>query len=346
MRYIVELDFRNAFHFGAADAGVGVENVSDYLHSDTIFSALLNALASLSCDSENKKLLDEIIRKYSEGEPPFLISSFGFFDLMNKRYFLPKPILTPYEFEDVQIKQLYSKEFKNVRFISLEVFENWRKKEPGVVAQACEENLDIGIIETRIQHQTDKITMASQIYRTGLAFYHTTIHPFFLLDLDESIVSLSQFQLLLKIIEINGLGGRRSTGAGAFKSEILPIDSKKDNPKISEDKRQKWKNILDLSKNGPYYLFSLYYPEEMDKLAPVGYNFELRKGWIFSTSSNKQMKRKTCRMFSEGSMFKNLPAGTLVDVTPPGFTDHSVYRYGYAWAIPFGNVVESEVKYV
>jgi len=38
-------------------------------------------------------------------------------------------------------------------------------------------------------------------------------------------------------------------------------------------------------------------------------------------------------MFKEGSVFVNQFAGKLVDVTPRGFNDHKVYRWGRTFLI-------------
>jgi CRISPR-associated protein Csm4 len=39
-------------------------------------------------------------------------------------------------------------------------------------------------------------------------------------------------------------------------------------------------------------------------------------------------------MFAEGSVFPFKPEGKLADVTPDGFTAHSVYRSGISVSLP------------
>jgi CRISPR/Cas system CSM-associated protein Csm4 (group 5 of RAMP superfamily) len=42
-----------------------------------------------------------------------------------------------------------------------------------------------------------------------------------------------------------------------------------------------------------------------------------------------QMKRRECKMFSEGSLFESSIKGCVADVTPSVFRqEHNVYRYG------------------
>ena len=82
-----------------------------------------------------------------------------------------------------------------------------------------------------------------------------------------------------------------------------------------------------------FCILSLWYPKDDEQIGIKAYQTVLRKGWIFSMSSAKQMKRKTLRMFKEGSIFGNQPKGKLVDVTPPGFDDHRVCRWGKALSV-------------
>lgn len=52
----------------------------------------------------------------------------------------------------------------------------------------------------------------------------------------------------------------------------------------------------------------------------------------------KNLRRRTVRMFSEGSVFSAESNsglyGGLVNVKPEDFAEHEVYRYGYAFAVP------------
>jgi CRISPR-associated protein Csm4 len=52
----------------------------------------------------------------------------------------------------------------------------------------------------------------------------------------------------------------------------------------------------------------------------------------------RNLRRRTVRMFSEGSVFSTESNsrlyGGLADVKPDKFAEHEVYRYGYAFAVP------------
>ena len=68
MEYIVKLEPESPFHIGKA--GVGLEETSVIVHSDTIFSALCNMYTLLYGRDELEAMLTEF-----EEQPPFLVSS-------------------------------------------------------------------------------------------------------------------------------------------------------------------------------------------------------------------------------------------------------------------------------
>jgi len=47
-----------------------------------------------------------------------------------------------------------------------------------------------------------------------------------------------------------------------------------------------------------------------------------------------KLRRKSIRMFAEGSVFLIQPEGELADVTDPRFTNHLIYRSGISVSLP------------
>lgn len=100
---------------------------------------------------------------------------------------------------------------------------------------------------------------------------------------------------------------------------------------------------MNLEPANHFVTLSLYYPkrDEISVLRDGYYELVKRGGWIYSTDA-KNLRRRTVRMFSEGSVFKAADMskswfyGGLADVKPEGFAEHEVYRYGYAFAVPMG----------
>ncbi|MEM5807154.1 MAG: type III-A CRISPR-associated RAMP protein Csm4 [Candidatus Aenigmatarchaeota archaeon] len=103
-------------------------NFHTFLHSDTLWGNLIYAYRMLYGVKETSKL----ISKYLSEEPPFVVSSF--FPLkMNKKnysvtYFLPKPISCSKHRDALNPEEMaYMKEYKKVRYIDKETFEEFLK---------------------------------------------------------------------------------------------------------------------------------------------------------------------------------------------------------------------------
>ena len=350
MKYVIELDFKSGVHFGSDIAGYGVEEVQGFAHSDTIFSALINTLASVRHEFDsNQWVKDFFSTTHKDIHVPFKVSSFGFVDTSESshKYYIPKPLLFPQNLDDEKQKTEFGKDFKQLKFISINTFYDWQRNNPLNLGNILEgDRSTFWVEEAKTQHLTDSLTLATQIYRTGLVFYLDFIKPFFIVELDEEQFSFDDFKKLLHVMKYNGLGGRRTSGCGLFEFSdkdwfCIDIDEvseqKKSNPSFAYVKNQgraKFKEICSFSSEN-YYLFSAFYPSDIRLVKPLHYELIQRKGWIFSTSSYKQLKRKTCYMFSEGSILTPGLSGKLIDVTPDEFEDHKIFRNGVPFMLPF-----------
>lgn len=351
MKYVFELDFRGSVHFGDDEAGYGIEDVQVFAHADTIFSGLINSLASIQHEFKSRLWLNDFLSpQKNDGQMnvPFKVSSFGFVDCRGmKTYYLPKPHYIPEGLIEEDEKIRYGKEFKRHRFISLDTFRKWQQGEQLDIGQILNtEKNDFWTVDSRIQHLTDSITHATQIYRTGIVFYSEDVKPFFMLDLDEEEFTVTEFLKVMNVLKKNGLGGRRSPGCGLFDfsdtdwfcvDEVESFDQRSSVEDPEKPARRAFQEVFNHRSNSSY-VFSTFYPENIQDVKALAYDLVLRKGWIFSTSSFKSLKRKTCYMFSEGSVFRSEIRGKIVDVTPSEFNDHRIYRYGIPFTIPFCEV--------
>ncbi len=358
MKYLIELNFKGGVHFGSDVAGYGVEQVQGYAHSDTIFSAIMNTLAAIRDIFANKKWVIDFLAGDNNVSKniPFKISSFGFANtnVQNNEYmyYIPKPLISPNLLVDENYR--YNKDFKKRKFISIKTYLQWLEGECLDVKKIMNEEINSFWLEyTKTQHLTDSLTSATKIYRTGLIFYPENIKPFFIVDIiDENVFSFCDFKKILNNLKYTGLGGRISTGCGCFEFSdedwfCIDIDNEdeqiKNNPVYNtkkEDIRKMFKKIFS-HKSNTHYLFSTYFPSNINNINPVAYSLVLRKGWFFSTSSYYQLKRQTCFMFGEGSVFTSDSSnmeGLLVDVTPEGFTEHKIYRCGIPFTLPLCEV--------
>jgi CRISPR-associated protein Csm4 len=319
--YIVRLRFNGALHVGRDDAGVGIEGVQPYTHSDTLFSAFCNVWSG---DEAGEKAIEAA----KEGNPPIRLSSaFPYYaDKKNPNkfiYFLPRPLLPVSTSFNV-----YARTVKQTSFLSLDQFEGWARGD--IIDDVGAEHHRLGyanhselyIEQVRPRHASSRITMTSAIYHCGEIFFRDGAGLYFLAETSD----LDLLQNSLNRLSHSGLGGERSIGYGSFKYDIPEL--------ITEGSR--FGKLRSISGNASC-LLSIYYPDkgeiaEIQSLA-LAYGTVLRKGWFYSKSAKEQGKRKTCRMFSEGSIFRSLPKGRILDVRPHGMK-HQVFRYGMAMSLP------------
>lgn len=104
---IVKLYPVSPFHLG--ERGIGVEETSDIIHSDTLFSAIAHNWRIFYGNRDLENLLQQYINK----KPPFLISSA--FPFAKEVLFFPRPFIKDFKPE-------LRKKFKKVQLVSQEVF--------------------------------------------------------------------------------------------------------------------------------------------------------------------------------------------------------------------------------
>lgn len=305
MKFIcVKLRPKGPIHVGERESWR--EGSKVYVPSDTIFSALCHCYSLLYGD------LESLLRPFLDGNPPFLISSaFPFFE---DRYFFPVP--------KNQIPS--EKSLKKIAFIELSGLEKLLRGSkleevardaftiPGKVPVYGYENVP------RIGLNRMNSHPGENYFHFGQVTYFRDAGLFLLVRMiDESFSDRLRSLFFLMCHE--GLGGDRSSGKGIFEK-----------PEFSE------MTIETVEAKGLYTL-STYSPrdEELIGLDAGFYDFEERKGYIYSPW-NQSLRRKSVRLFMEGSVF---PAnvqrtGRLVDVTPKVFTRHRVYRYGFLLSLP------------
>ncbi|NER01048.1 MAG: type III-A CRISPR-associated RAMP protein Csm4, partial [Cyanothece sp. SIO2G6] len=202
----------------------------------------------------------------------------------------------------------------------------------------------------------DRTTHASNFYHTGFVHYpwksksqndpelpvETTIDDdvmsmaglYFLIQFPKANENLeSQLKGVLQFLGEEGIGGERSSGAGRFCLEW-------------DELPPPWQKVIEFSKTQANYqhgLLSLFWEKDLSSAWITDsdrYALQERGGWIVSPFSGRQQRRKALQMFTEGSVFSTLPQGNLADVTPydhqgkPKFTQHSVYRNGFALSLP------------
>lgn len=349
---LIHLKFgRNLVHFG--ETGIGIEETSERVKSDTLFSALISSYARLF----EKEKVENLLAQLNQNNPPFCHSStFIYKKYQNKyTYYLPKPLIFPtgYNIDD---DLDFTKTYRKIAYLPLTVWKKWyqqegftdQDKQELIAKTKGKETKDGWLTKQGLfdyennfkSHKTpkvsiDRINSTSNFYHTGFVQFnyqgednHTGLY--FLLKFNEENLELErQLSSSLYLLGEEGIGGERSSGAGRFKMEWLELPSS-------------WQEIIQFNQPDYQSLISLFWqlPLPSKFIDRAYYEIKERGGWIASPFSGRQLRRKMVRMFSEGSVFPTLsqdfdfPQGKLADVTPTNFKTHKIYRSGINFSLP------------
>ncbi|MFW9262347.1 type III-A CRISPR-associated RAMP protein Csm4 [Nostoc sp. CALU 546] len=339
---LVKLNFgRSPVHFG--ELGIGIEETSDRVRSDALFSAWVSVYARLFGKNAVEELLDRFpSQERSQQISPLRISSTFIYRQDNEHtiYYLPRPLKFPINYPNEELE--FFKTYKNLNYLPLEVWQRWYQGE-GFTENDTEELIaetkgksnrhlrQLGTFDYKKAFEigqipkiaVDRVTRATNLYHTGFVQFKWEKNPsglYFLIQLSPEVEKLAdQLKAALHLLGEEGLGGERSSGAGRFQLEWLELPDA-------------WQSIVDFSGGTYYTLMSLFWdtPITTEFLNNASYEIQERGGWI----AENQLRRKMVRMFSEGSVFLTPPEGKLVDVTPQGFKKHRIYRSGVSLSLP------------
>lgn len=313
MLYRIILKPRSPLHIGSKE---GIYNTTEQLvHSDTLFSGIINCYSMLYGEVE----ADNIVEEFCRGDVPFRISSA--MPLWKVIYFVYKPLSLDIA-EKLQSDDY--KKMKKVRFIPEETllggFETGKYQVAGKFLVPGEEAYDdiSGCFKDKeiARIMVDRVTHATNIFYYFQCVYSKETALWFYLKVSEEISSkvISAIRLLCD----EGIGGERSIGLGSF--DIYKLDATEP----------------DCSGCDSFVNLSVYSPGSEEELsAAVDYELAERTGYIYSVFGNKNIKRKRIRALLEGSTFNRMVDGKVVDVTPDDFKSHKVVRYTLSYLLPY-----------
>lgn len=341
---LVRLNFgRSPTHFG--EVGIGLEQTSERVRSDTLFSAWVSAYARIF----GKDGIESLIAKFtaSPDEPPFRISSTFVYSRNGEDFidYLPKPIERPENYPEQDLS--FAKTYRKLNYLPLAVWRKWYQGsgfDPEENLQALIDGYQAAFKKYELPKVSiDRTTRATNFYHTGLRQFaweprdanesaadswdtvENLAGLYFLLHFPTKNETLEgNLHMALALLGEEGLGGERSSGAGRFQVmtwETLPPE---------------WQKIVDFSEGNHHSLMSMFwqYPLPPECLGETArYILQERGGWIASPTG-RQLRRQKVYMFSEGSVFPHLPIGQLANVTPKQFTSHYIYRSGVALSLP------------
>jgi CRISPR-associated protein Csm4 len=349
---LVRLKFgRSLAHFG--ELGIGMEESSERLRSDTLFSAWVTSYARLAGARETGALMTEF---RDSSTPPFRLSSSFIYRRVDAGYidYLPRPSRFPEGYpigEDFE----FAKAYRGIKYLPLSVWQRWyqqggfdnqadrlelldylQKQAQGPLAQAGTFSYAKAFSNHRVPRASlDRRSNAANLYHTGFVQYdwhydengwvESLAGLYFLVEF--SGVSSVTPEIFLEVMEFlgeDGIGGERSSGAGQFEVEMTDLP---------ED----WQALLSFGSGNAHSLISLLWQDSIsvDMVQQASYELQERGGWITSPSAEgRQQRRKAVQMFAEGSVFREKLSGALADVTPDGFHKHPIYRSGISFSLP------------
>ena len=351
---------RSPFHIG--DKGVGLEETTQILHSDTIFSAIC---VTLALAGEN---LEDFLNEFPtwsddevnlSKEPPFRITSA--FPYYRQTYLFPKPHLRIQGFGESPSPKL-GKIIKKIKFVSSDIFTAINQAQDVASDLLIQDEEQTSVAEDNLlqsgsvwaSHQTssssgqtlrekskniwfdekvprvsvDRVDQSSSIFACGRIWFADHAGLFFLVEYSKPEYR-PVVEKALRILGDEGIGGERSVGHGQFS-----LDIENDWP-ISYD-------LEDSEKYNAFTNLSLYWPAEEEVESGIldasAYQLINRRGWVGSMGS-MNLRRRGVNFLEEGSVFSKRPNGALVNVkpldpSPAQNVPHPVWRYGIALSVP------------
>ncbi len=318
---LCKLKPKGPIHLGERERWL--EGSNTFIHSDTLFSAFCHAFRLLHDEEELKNL----IRRFNENRPDFLISSaFPYWgDLL---YFpVPKNQLST-EKEVVKVEFVEKAGFE--RLLKGEKLEELINEVKTIPRQKKESEEGMAEREPRYPWELDNVPRVGlgrldnhpgeRFFHFGQVTYREDAGLFFLVKYLTNEFS-PKFEATFHLLADEGIGGDRSSGKGLMEK-----------PTFEEVE-------IDTPLNGNWIVsLSLYYPKDETETSGIKegfYDLIERKGYIYSPYGSS-LRRRSIRMFAEGSVFPKEPEreGRLVPVEPEIFQHHEVYRYGYIFSLP------------
>jgi CRISPR-associated protein Csm4 len=355
---LVRLKFgRHCVHFG--ELGIGIEETSERVFSDTLFSAWINAYARLFGSSG----VEDLFQRFLDSPyPPVRMSSTFIYQQKNGEfnYYLPRPLKFPCNYPESDDLNFF-KTYKKLNYLPLSIWQRWYQGEgfthsdrEELIAATKKSNSSGALHQAGIfdysktftnsqipKIAVDRVTGATNLYHTGFVQFQWESNGneikslsglYFLLQFSQQDRELeNNLYAALNLLGEEGLGGERSSGAGRFE-----IDAWEDLP-------SHWNNLVNFQQGTHHSLISLFWelPLAEGFLENSSYELVERGGWISSPFSGRQLRRQKVRMFVEGSVFTSPPSGQLADVTPREFrtsdgkyNPHPIYRNGVSLSLP------------
>ncbi|MGA1863374.1 type III-A CRISPR-associated RAMP protein Csm4 [Deferribacter thermophilus] len=296
-------------------------------NSNTLFGSIIYSLYRI----KGQNYVVDVLEKFKNGEPPFLISSI--FPIKNNNYYFPKVILPFEKTEGLDSKMI--KKIKKSQFIHQEILKTLLTSEKKV-ADIYKDFLNsndyfVNIIKFDKTHNSiDRFT--NNVREDGGLFFETS----FVLNNAFFLILLVDFELdlLKQCIELGGrigLGGNKSTGAGKY--SVIEIKEVVDNKKLDF--------LIDYIKNDSKYFITLspVIPKTDIDIDKSYYELEFYRGCVeqdFNLPVNNIWKKKVIYL-KEGSVLSLKDNNEkFLGCCPIVHNEKEIIQYGYEFRMSLG----------
>ena len=295
MKYkIYKLSFTTPVHFGT---GVLNESAINFC-ADTLFSALY--IEAIKLD-----MADQLYSAVKEGK--LLISDA--FPYMDKRYFLPKPMI--YIEPKEQGNSTVKKKYKKLKYIPVEEISNFLSG--NLNPENCDMQ-DLGKEYSQVMSAVRREEEDALPYRVGNYLFNEDCGLYVIATFANEDVEYLLNDLFTSL-SYSGIGGKRSSGKGRF---VLKNGIKDERLQAMLER-----------KSDKYMLISSALPTESEletALDGASYLVHKRSGFVYSENySDEEMKKRDLYTMQAGSCFTKPFTGDIYDVNEDG--NHPVYRY-------------------
>lgn len=330
------------FHLGERE----LDDTSDILHADTLFSALANVYEMALSGA------DTLIGLMKTGRLRF---SSGFYAVeyhSQSILFLPKP---PVEYQGINVR----KKLKKIRYLSVGVWKRFLESFdyqhpeylvcsldllsfPSIGGEFVYTEEELAGVEEQLDNKVFRSTQTVpkvKVHTTDQedCLYHETTVQFTPIQLEKGYISgafyvflehslafdeLEEFMAAMRIMADEGVGGQRSSGRGQFASvELVDVD-------------------VPSCQNPLFYLgLSLISPANNDEFHNGLHSYELmlRGGGSLGKMGKAEEHRRQARFVREGALLLQNIQGKFVDVSPE--QNGTILRNGFNFAIPIGTLI-------
>ena len=325
------------FHFGKVgiDPDASLNDTSHHLHSDTLYSAIINIAASLFGD--NSVELENILNAFEDGSIKLSSVFYCIENEGNRIYFLPKPAHW-----QRAVKSKF-KEYNKIKFVSRGIWEQgihpdrWEtetivlqgqfrilKSELTDLMLASLSQFKFFQVETQPKVFVSKPTQEDSLYFLNSVIiadnrdFTTALKPllYFLIDVanDAFYDSETYAHILacIRMLPTEGVGGERSSGCGLFEKITLEDDFS-----------------LTLTSDTQATL-SLYSPKDETEMSAWNAWQTIQRG---GRRTYEHGNLKYINMLREGSVFNATVEGNIANIAEQN--GKGIYnRYGKAFCVP------------